>query len=88
VLATSALMVSEIPYPQPDRRTIPLLCGYWLAVAAALAGLLPLWPVVVVWLTAVPLVPVAWAARANPHFLASVSARRPPSRVSQRQRVV
>lgn len=74
ILVTSALMVSEVPYPHPDSRTIPLLCGYWVAVAGALAGWLPTWPVVVAWLIAVPLVPVAASVRADRHLLPSVTA--------------
>jgi CDP-diacylglycerol--serine O-phosphatidyltransferase len=73
VLLTSALMVSEVPYPHPDGRMIPLLCGYWVAVAGALAGWLPIWPVVVAWLTVVPLVPLAASVRAHRHLLARVT---------------
>lgn len=73
ILLTSALMVSEVPYPHPDGRTIPLLCGYWAAVAGALAGWLPIWPVVVAGLTAIPLIPLAMSIRADRHLLARVT---------------
>lgn len=53
VLVVSWLMVSGIYYPHPDRRTIPLLCGAWIALGVALAGLIPVWPVVLAFLTAV-----------------------------------
>ena len=74
ILLTSALMVSEVPYPHPDGRTIPLLCGYWAAVAGALAGWLPTWPVVVAWLIVVPLVPMTASVRADRDLLARVPA--------------
>lgn len=61
VVVISALMASEVRYPHPDRSTLPMLVAYWLAVAGALAGLLPVAPVALVWLAAVPAIP-GWRA--------------------------
>jgi CDP-diacylglycerol--serine O-phosphatidyltransferase len=57
VVATAALMVSEVRYPHPDRRTIPALGAYLVVAAAALAGLLPLWPAALGWLVAIFAIP-------------------------------
>ncbi len=61
VLVVSAMMVSTIRYPQPARKTIPLLCMYGVALALGLGGLIPYWPVALSWLIVVPVIPVAAA---------------------------
>jgi CDP-diacylglycerol---serine O-phosphatidyltransferase len=61
VLAVSALMVSTIRYPHPAPKTIALLCIYGVALALALGGLIPSWPVALAWLIVVPVIPAAAA---------------------------
>jgi CDP-diacylglycerol--serine O-phosphatidyltransferase len=74
VVVISALMVSEAHYPHPNRASAPALCAYWFTVAAALAGLLPVSPVALAWLVAVPTIPLVSGARSRRH-----TATLPPS---------
>jgi CDP-diacylglycerol---serine O-phosphatidyltransferase len=62
VLLISALMVSAIPYPHQDRRTIPLLALFAAMACICLIGAFPLWPAAVVWLVIVPAIPLVNAA--------------------------
>ena len=61
ILIVSGLMISTIRYPHPARRTFPLLGAYGLLLSLALAGFLPTWPVALLWLLVIPLIPVAAA---------------------------
>lgn len=63
VLLVSGLMISELPYRHPTRRTVPVLSGYGALIGAALFGLLPLWPLAAAWLAAVVLLPLTSGLR-------------------------
>ena len=54
--AVCVLMASTLPYPHPSRRTVPALVLFAAALAAALAGVIPMRAVALAWLAALALV--------------------------------
>jgi CDP-diacylglycerol--serine O-phosphatidyltransferase len=69
--AVCVLMASTLPYPHPSRRTVAALVLFAAALAAALAGAIPMRPVALAWLAALALVALravvpAHARRASP----------------------
>jgi CDP-diacylglycerol--serine O-phosphatidyltransferase len=62
------LMASTLPYPHPSRRTAPALVLFAAALAAALAGAIPMRAVALAWLAALGLVALKAAAHRGPRM--------------------